>query len=122
GDASRADILESAGARTAETFVLAIDDPEKSVETAKVVKEKFPHMTIVARARNRQHAIDLMELGIENIHRETLLTSLEVAKEVLLLNGRRREDVNKQLAHFIHKDKDILQKQFELRHSEKEMV
>lgn len=122
GDASRADILEAAGAKKAKIFVLAIDDPEKSLATAKLLKEHFPNLTIIARARNRRHAIDLMELGIDLIHRETYLTSLEVAKEVLLLKGEKREIINKRLAKFRTHDEEILKKQFELRHDEHQFV
>lgn len=123
GDASRADILRASGAATAEAFVLAIDDPDKSIQTARLVRAKFPHLKIIARARNRRHAISLMELGVENIHRETLLTSLEVAKEVVLaVNGTRREDINQRLAKFRQTDEKILRRQFELRNDEKAFV
>lgn len=122
GDASRADILEAAGAQQAEIFVLAIDDPEKSMQTARVVRTTWPHLKVVARARNRQHAIELLELGVEIIHRETLMTSLEVAKEVLLLNGGKKEEINKRLAKFRENDERILKTQFELRHDEKKML
>ena len=95
GNASREDIIEAAGGKEAKIFVLAIDDVETSVATAKMVKEKFPNMEIIARARNRQHALELMKLGVTNIHRETYLTSLEVAKEVLLSQGEKRERINR---------------------------
>lgn len=122
GDASRLDILTAAGAKKAEIFVLAIDDPITSIKTAKVVREEFPHLHIIARARNRQHVIDLMEMGIEVIHRETLLTSLEVAKEVLMHTGLKREQINKRLALFRSNDEEILRKQFELRGDQNEMI
>jgi voltage-gated potassium channel Kch len=112
GDASRADILESAGAKDAKVFVLAIDNIEKSIETAKMVKEHFPHLEIIARARNRQHAHLLMQLGVTNFHRETYLTSLEVAKEVLLFGGKDREYINKRLAKFRTHDEEVLREQF----------
>lgn len=122
GDASRVDILEMAGAPEAEVFVLAIGNPQSSIETAKIIREKFPHLKIVARARNRQHVIELMELGVKIIHRETLLTSLEAAKEVMMLFGHAKSDINSKLARFRQKDEAILAKQYELRHNEKEMI
>ena len=87
-----------------------------------MIRDKFPHLEIIARARNRQHAIDLLALGIENIHRETYLTSLEVAKEVLLSLGGIRSQINKKLALFRTHDEEILRKQFELRNNEPEML
>ena len=52
GDASRLDLLRAAGAEHAKIFVLAISDLEQSMRVAKAVRQHFPHLTIIARARN----------------------------------------------------------------------
>jgi glutathione-regulated potassium-efflux system protein KefB len=83
GDASRLGILEAAMVKDARAFVLAIDDVEASVRTAQIMRQHFPHVPVYARARNRQHVHRLMDLGIENIERETFLSSLDMTKEVL---------------------------------------
>jgi glutathione-regulated potassium-efflux system ancillary protein KefC/glutathione-regulated potassium-efflux system protein KefB len=83
GDASRLDLLHAAKADRAEIFVLAIDDVEASVATAEMVIKHFPHLKIFARARNRAHAYRLMELGIAVVWRETFLSSLDMARNVL---------------------------------------
>lgn len=83
GDASRLSILEAAETAKARAFVLAIDDVDASLRTAELVKTQFPHVPIYARARNRRHAHQLMDLGIENIERETFLSSLELTRDVL---------------------------------------
>ncbi len=83
GDASRLGILEAARTQDARAFVLAIDDIETSVRTAQIVRTHFPHVPIYARARNRQHVHRLMDLGIEDIERETFLSSLELTKDLL---------------------------------------
>lgn len=121
-NAARADIVESAGGKDAEYFILAIDDLETSVATAKMVRTHFPHLKIIARARNRQHVLELMDLGITRIHRETFLTSLEVAKDVMLDLGEKREHINKHLAKFRERDEEIIRKQYELRNDEKQMI
>lgn len=122
GDASRKDIVESAGGKTAKIFVLAIDDVETSVKTAKMVRSHFPQLEIIARVRNRNHAIQLLTLGIENVHRETYLTSLEVAKEVLIGLGHVREQINKKLAIFRTHDEALLRRQLQLQGDEKKMI
>ena len=83
GDATRLDLMRTAGAATAKVLVLAIDDVEQSVEVAKMVRENFPHLTIVARARNVQHYFELLELGVTQIERETLDSALMSARSVL---------------------------------------
>ncbi len=84
GDASRLELLRAAKADTAKVFVLAIDDVEASLRTAETVVTHFPHLKIYARARNRQHAHQLMDLGVTMLQRETFLSSLDLAREVLL--------------------------------------
>lgn len=83
GDASRLGILEAARTQDARAFVLAIDDIETSLRTAQIVRTHFPHVPIYARARNRQHVHRLMDLGIEEIERETFQSSLEFTKDLL---------------------------------------
>ena len=68
------------GADKAKIFVLAIDDVEKSLRTAETVRRHFPDLKIYARARNRFHAYRLMDIGVDYIMRETLLSSLELAR------------------------------------------
>jgi glutathione-regulated potassium-efflux system ancillary protein KefC len=83
GDATRLDLLRTAGAAQARVLVLAIDDVERSVEAAKMVRENFPNLTIVARARNVQHHFKLLDLGVTLIERETLDSALMSARSVL---------------------------------------
>ncbi len=83
GDAGRLDLMRTAGAATAKILVLAIDDVARSVAVAKMVREHFPGLTIVARARNVQHHFALFELGVTLIERETLDSSLMSARSVL---------------------------------------
>jgi glutathione-regulated potassium-efflux system ancillary protein KefC len=83
GDATRLDLMRTAGAASAKVLVLAIDDVEQSVEVAKMARENFPNLTIVARARNVQHYFELHDLGVTLIERETLDAALMSARSVL---------------------------------------
>jgi glutathione-regulated potassium-efflux system ancillary protein KefC len=83
GDATRLDLMRTAGAASARVLVLAVDDVEQSVEVAKMARENFPNLTIVARARNVQHYFELRDLGVTLIERETLDAALMSARSVL---------------------------------------
>jgi glutathione-regulated potassium-efflux system protein KefB len=83
GDASLLSILEAAETGKARAFVLAIDDVEKALKTAELVKTYFPHVPIYARARNRRHVHQLMDLGVKHIERETFLSSLALTRDLL---------------------------------------
>jgi glutathione-regulated potassium-efflux system ancillary protein KefC len=87
GDATRLDLLRTAGAATARVLVLAIDDVEQSLKVAALVREHFPELAIVARARNVQHYLRLRELGVSMVERETLDSSLMSARSVLGVLG-----------------------------------
>jgi glutathione-regulated potassium-efflux system ancillary protein KefC len=90
GDATRLDLMRTAGAADAKILVLAIDDVAQSVEVAKMVRENFPNLTIVARARNVRHYFELLDLGVMLIERETLDSALMSARSVLETLGWER--------------------------------
>jgi glutathione-regulated potassium-efflux system protein KefB len=83
GDASRIEILEAAQIAKARALVLAIDDVEASLQTAELVKTQFPQLPIFARARHRNHAHRLLDLGVTTIQRETFHSALETTRQVL---------------------------------------
>lgn len=83
GDASRPEILEAAQTGKARAFVLAIDDVEASMRTARMVRRNYPHVPIYARAHDRRHVHQLMDEGIEVIRRETFLASLDLTRDLL---------------------------------------
>ena len=122
GDASRLDILRAAGAEHARILVLAIDDMEASVRTAETVKRNFPHLKIIARARNRRHAHGLMDLGIEHIFRETMLSSLAMSERVLQSLGFDAEEVERISSEFRARDIQLLGEQHAIHHSEEKMI
>ena len=122
GDASRLDILRAAGAEHAKVFVLAIDDVEASIRTAEAVRQHFPHLRIVARARNRRHAHWLMDLGIEHIFRETMLSSLMMSKHVLTNLGFGEDEVERISTEFRERDTRLLKEQHAIHNSEEKMI
>jgi glutathione-regulated potassium-efflux system ancillary protein KefC len=83
GDATRLDLMRTAGADQARVIVVAIDDIEQSVDCVKMIRANFPRAAIVARARNVQHYYELYELGVRMIERETLDSALMSARSAL---------------------------------------
>jgi glutathione-regulated potassium-efflux system ancillary protein KefC/glutathione-regulated potassium-efflux system protein KefB len=122
GDASRLDVLRAAGADKARVFVLAIDDVEASVRTAEIVLQYFPHLKLVARARNRQHAFRLMALGVTDILRETYGSSLEAAQNVLEAMGESPATARLAVKQFREVDEEVMQKQFSVRDDDQKLI
>jgi glutathione-regulated potassium-efflux system ancillary protein KefC len=89
GDATRLDLLHAAGAERARLLVLAIDDPDASLRLADAAREHFPHLTIVARARNVGHWQKLRARGIRFVERETFESAVVVGRRALEVLGVR---------------------------------
>lgn len=122
GDASRAELLEKAGAADAKLLILAIDDVDSSIETAKIITEQFPKLKILARARNRDHAFQLRDLGINFIKRETFDAAVELSKEMLVELGYKRDHADRLTDKFRLHDESMLIEQHLIRHDEKQMI
>ena len=110
GDATRLDLLRVSGAGRARVLVLAIDDVEQSVEVAKLVREHFPGLTIVARARNVGHYYRLSALGVTLIERETLDAALMSGRSVLELMGWERHAARTQALRFRRHSIELMQR------------
>jgi glutathione-regulated potassium-efflux system ancillary protein KefC/glutathione-regulated potassium-efflux system protein KefB len=122
GDASRHDMLRAAGAGSAELLVLAIDDVDASVRTADLVRRHFPNLRILARARNRQHAFRLMDAGVDQIWRETLGSSLEMAESALVELGTDAETAAAHIRTFRAHDQATLLAQAAVKDDEAKLI
>jgi len=87
GDATRLDLLRAAGTAKARVLVIALDDVGQSETLAKLARDAFPQLVIVARARNVAHHNALRRLGVQHIQRETFESALLSSREVLELLG-----------------------------------
>jgi glutathione-regulated potassium-efflux system ancillary protein KefC/glutathione-regulated potassium-efflux system protein KefB len=122
GDASRLDLLRAARVDKAKIFVLAIDDVEASLRTAEMVRRHFPEVKIFARARNRFHAYRLMDLNCELIERETLRSSLYMAKELLVALDVPSWEAEATVSRFQLHDERTLERQHAVYHDESQLI
>jgi glutathione-regulated potassium-efflux system protein KefB len=111
GDPSRPELLRAAQADKAEVFVLATEDPEASLRTARIVSRLYPHLRIIARARNRQHVFRLMDMGVGDPVRETFHSSLKMSRKTLEALGLSHELAVDRVERFRRYDEDLLKKQ-----------
>ncbi len=92
GDATRLDLLRTAGAATAKVLVVAVDGAEQSLEIVDLCKAHFPHLTLVVRARNVQHYYELRSRGVTLIQRETFESALLSAQDTLQALGQSSQE------------------------------
>lgn len=109
GDPTRADLLRAAGAEQAKLLVVALDHMEDVLRVVEVAKRNFPHLKIMARARNRRHAFLLMDRGVNGLVRETFFSSLKMAEESLVVLGIDPKDAKRSVALFrAHDEQNLL--------------
>lgn len=83
GDASRKDLLEAAGAQDAKVLVIAVDEPDKTLDIIQTAKKYYPHLRILARAIDRRHAYELVREEIAGYQRETFDSALRLGVQAL---------------------------------------
>jgi glutathione-regulated potassium-efflux system ancillary protein KefC len=83
GDATRLDLLQAAGAGEAHLLINAIDDMEANLRLTELAQQYFPHLKLIARARNLSHVYELKKRGVELIERETFESALQMGQWAL---------------------------------------
>ncbi|MBS0410251.1 MAG: cation:proton antiporter [Proteobacteria bacterium] len=122
GDPSRTEVLRAAGADKARLLILATSDTKESLEITETVKRNFPDLKIVARARDRYHAHQLLDLGVTNVTRETYLSSLRMAEEALKVLGHPPDRAKREVGLFRDYDEQLLLEQRAIRDDERLMI
>jgi monovalent cation:H+ antiporter-2, CPA2 family len=118
GDASRHDLLESAGAADAKIIIIALGDPDKRLEMVETVKKHFPHLHILVRATNRYDAYDLMNAGMLHVYRETIDTSVRLGVDAMSILGYRKYTAKRLSKTFLKHDENNLKKLASIRNEE----
>jgi voltage-gated potassium channel Kch len=108
GDASRYDLLHSAGAAQARLLVIALDSPERTLQLVHTVQTHFPHLEIMARAFEWDDAHDLVEAGVAHVYTESLDTSLRAGADALTSLGFRAYHSHRSARQFLRHDEASL--------------
>ncbi|HYN11824.1 MAG TPA: monovalent cation:proton antiporter-2 (CPA2) family protein [Burkholderiales bacterium] len=121
GDATRLDLLELAGAESAKLLLIAVDDPAAALRTAKRVRERFPGLAIIVRARSRTDAYEYAELGIPAV-REVFGSALEAAARALQALGYDRDNAERIVRRFREYDERQIQESAPHRHDVAQLI
>jgi len=122
GDPTRPELLRAAGADTARLLVVALADVQESLTVVDMARRLFPNLRIAARARNRRHAHQLMDRGVEVIVRETFDSSLHLTERVLEFCGLPPDEVRHTIDTFRTHDERTLIAQHGVHHDEERLI
>jgi len=118
GDARRLDVLKAAGIKKARALLVAIDSEEAAAAIVREVKACFPETLVFARAHTRHHEIVLREAGVDYVLRDTLMSSLKIATEMLEALGLDRSQAEAAVNRFYQHDAKTLQRQAAVFHDD----
>jgi monovalent cation:proton antiporter-2 (CPA2) family protein len=121
GDATRMDLLESAGARGAKLLLVAIDDAEGAMRLVKRARRYFPDLPIVVRAHSRTDAYEYAEMGVPSI-REVLGSAIDAAGRVLAALGYSEGEADSILRRFKEYDEQQIVRNAPHRHDMKKLI
>ena len=122
GDATRLELLQSAGLADASLLIAAIDSPETNHQLIQRVREHYPNLKILARSKNRYDAYELIDMGVPNVYRETLYTAVHLGVDALVHLGFRKYTAHRQGEKFIRFDEQALIKLAAERHDMKAYI
>jgi monovalent cation:proton antiporter-2 (CPA2) family protein len=122
GDAARVDLLRAAHAEKAQILIISIANAGISLQIAESVRRHFPHLKIFATAIDRQHALQLMDLGIKNIIRRSYFSSLEMARQLLVEMGESESGAQHAIDMFRSFDEGTLKKQQAVYRDQKRLI
>lgn len=107
GNPLRLEILQAAHAEQAQFFVIATDDAQTNLETARLVRQRYPQMKIITRARDWQQLNALLDIDAGPV-RETFHSSLEMGRLVLRGLGLSEAQASARIERFRHHDEAML--------------
>ncbi|MDA0149474.1 glutathione-regulated potassium-efflux system protein KefB [Vibrio sp. LaRot3] len=122
GDATQLDLLRAAGADKAEAMVLCTDSPDEIMQIVDICKQHFPNLKLMARARSRVEAYQLLNHGVDKYSRETFLGALDLGKQVLVELGMHPYQAHRAEAHFRKLDNAMLKELLPQHNEDKQLA
>ncbi|URQ61123.1 glutathione-regulated potassium-efflux system protein KefB [Pantoea alhagi] len=108
GDATELELLRAAGAASAQSIVITCNTPEDTMNIVHLCQQHFPHLNILARARGRVEAHELLQAGVTQFSRETFSSALELGRKTLMSLGMHPHQAHRAQQHFRRLDMRML--------------
>jgi len=115
GDATRHDLLESAGAHQAKLLIITIDDTERAKRLIQLVHKHYPQLKVITNAVSRKAAFEMMDLGVDQIYRDTFATALAIGQAALKKLGIDPYQAHRLSLIFKKKDQEMMPKLHQIR-------
>ncbi|MBK6745634.1 monovalent cation:proton antiporter-2 (CPA2) family protein [Ottowia sp.] len=111
GDGTRLDVLHASGASHAKAILVCVDQKEVTSKIVGLLKHECPLTPVLARAYDRQHAIELIRHGVDYQIRETFESALAFGAQALRVFGVQEVDITEVAEDIRRRDAQRLQLQ-----------
>jgi glutathione-regulated potassium-efflux system protein KefB len=108
GDGTRPDILHAAGAHQARAVLVCVDAPAAATRIVELLKSEFPHARVLARARDREHALALIQAGVDRPMRETFESAMAFGRDATQALGATVDEADAIAADLRQRDAERL--------------
>ncbi|WP_064749948.1 monovalent cation:proton antiporter-2 (CPA2) family protein [Lysobacter antibioticus] len=104
GDGTRLDVLHASGADTAQLIAICIDDRAAATTTVQLVRHQFPQAKVLARSFDREHALELVNAGVDLQVRETFESAMRFGEVALVELGVPADEASEVVADIRRRD------------------
>jgi Trk K+ transport system NAD-binding subunit len=107
GDVTRPQMLEKAGIEKARMLILSMAESDDALKVAKYVREKYPHVRILARAKDIFHSFEFFKINVRTVKQEVFDSANELSAEALHHLGYTRYEAYRMARTFKHHEEQI---------------
>ncbi|WP_321343843.1 monovalent cation:proton antiporter-2 (CPA2) family protein [uncultured Draconibacterium sp.] len=107
GDITRPTMLEKAGIEKARMLILSMAEHENALKVAEIVCKKYPHVKVLARAKDIFHVFEYLNLNINKVQRETFHSAAELGNTALVELGFSKYEAYRATRTFKHHEDQV---------------
>ncbi len=122
GSAVRLDLLRAAGLQHAKVLVVAVNNPARATKIVKLVRQHFPHVRIVARARDMRHLFEFMEQDVRHAYRESFDGAIHAARGAMQELEMNEQDIDAAIERFLAYDRQVIDTMYAVRNDGEEAL
>ncbi len=113
GDVTRPQVLENAGIGNARLLILSMAEYDNALKVAKYVRNNYPEVKILARAKDIYHAFEFLKLNVKTVQREVFNSGLELGSKALEHLGFARYEAYRSARFFKHHEEEVFLELYE---------
>jgi monovalent cation:proton antiporter-2 (CPA2) family protein len=113
GDVTRPQVLEKAGIKDAKLFILSMAEYDDALKITKYIRQKYPDLKILARAKDLYHAFKFFNLNVKTVQLELFNSAAELGAKALVSLGFTRYEAHRAARTFKHHDEEVLSDLYE---------